>query len=1444
MGGERPEAVKESDKEAHPKGVTLSDIQETPTTAAKTLGKAEAPPAEQKAEAKSADKSAEAKAGDKSGEKLADKSAEAKAADKQLDPKTAEELKKGLDATKQMTRILDGDVPKLNKEGNLDGAKLAYEKAIEAAKKITPEQIELAKQELEKVKLEKKNEKDPEKLRQLAEKEADLFTMTRAKDCAIGNMALWYYRQGKTEEGTSKFLEAAGIDPKTAEAMKKMTPEDSKNLISKLDLSSPILADVNFMKQYERIRANHQDMPKALIDVHTAIRANLEQKSQSQELAQNANKDLVLSDDQFKDLATRASDPINQQNIDKYTQAIKEIAANPDKPLTDEQKQALKDGIASKDLKYQLARATGPFLEGKLGQVIPAEKRAKFDEGVSDVDKAFQQMATKGGTADNPALRPEDEAQLKVLNDSKATPEAKEAAKQALAKDYPDFATGLAKIEEAAGSKEGASNAFAIKMMQVKAEGALGDATGEMLKYRMAAAEVLQKSGDTAGAKDALGGGLNAIPTEMKDQLLAGSPDLAKMAVDLGVVKASDIKTDAAATTGDATGDQKATAFASKYPELAQKTDEELEKMVLDNQDKGAEGFQTTKKAYEELITRYSTPEFQDALRKDLGANVQMLESGKSADGKALTDQEKLQLHQANINSMAFMQKPAVLQMQYAQYLGRADIAQNAAMQEVSQAAIKSADTMPIDLIKKERAMLEKASGEASPNVKAYNEMLDGVDKGGVSGGSVMDNGINARVMQAAIYTRDAIDFDPKTGEAKLNPAKAQGETFKPELALNLLNDAIKKNQEIHGQGATNEGIKQMSGVMGIVDPEKTAKMLATYNRASASANANLYSIFTSVGAQAAGEILLPIISRGKLKPGMVHGLTAGLNLTATASMRHWMMHNQGQDESLGDTMANAAAITGGVLGARYVSKWAVSKMRPAGDVVENRLLSDMGLKPASTIDEMAGRLSAGKYIKDADEFKSAFAGKATLAEIRADAASLAKLRELAPGLTGTEAVGRMAAGTRAAEQMRLVEKLQGSGVKTVGDLEAKMAGRLDEYRAMVQDMKSLNLPAGTTVEDGLKALHTQNVGKWGSVNIQDKIAEFNNMGLRTPRMADVDNAGKVYSVMQKVRGTRAINTIDDLEKFAAQSTGKTEMQRLFPDLANKDAAASLADEAVSGAMIGNAKSSLATKGALQELAPTAAKDLEGISKAGMVKEWVWDNRAYQIGKLDLEKATPRQIDSYFARSNERAAALGGTVGLSIYKNTTILKDNYFQPIDEDSKLSFGQALLKANFGSQNARFDSPAELAKSIGFSNVVGGYFLGFGASSIMVGNPAKLAGKVALEKSLPKAGMSALTNTAIVYGTLSQVPDNDSENVAKIYRGLQAASDRPLTNADLGLGLGMGSTDTTSTPVKAVEKPVSKPKPVSDVTSGNTRPVQSEPSQGDQSADPYAVDPSGSW
>ena len=166
------------------------------------------------------------------------------------------------------------------------------------------------------------------------------------------------------------------------------------------------------------------------------------------------------------------------------------------------------------------------------------------------------------------------------------------------------------------------------------------------------------------------------------------------------------------------------------------------------------------------------------------------------------------------------------------------------------------------------------------------------------------------------------------------------------------------------------------------------------------------------------------------------------------------------------------------------------------------------------------------------------------------------------------------------------------------------------------------------------------------------------------------------------------------------------------------------------------------------------------------------------------------------------------------------MKDGYFQPIDEDTRLSFGQALLKANFGSQNARFDSVAGLRDALWQSNVVRGYLMTFGSGSVLVGNPAKLAGQVALEKSLSGKVTGILKPSATIGVIVPAIVDNDSRETAAKYRNLQIASERQMTNADLGLGLGMDSTDSTSTSTRA-------------------KPIPS-----DQSADPYAVDPSGSW
>ena len=131
------------------------------------------------------------------------------------------ELAQGLVLSKEVARILDNDVPQANRAQNIPEAEAAYNKAIEIAKQVTPEQIAAAKADYEAVLKAKASEKDPEKLRALAERQAADYTLMRINDCAQGNKALWLYRQGRIEEGSAQFLQAAGLSPEDAKNLSK-----------------------------------------------------------------------------------------------------------------------------------------------------------------------------------------------------------------------------------------------------------------------------------------------------------------------------------------------------------------------------------------------------------------------------------------------------------------------------------------------------------------------------------------------------------------------------------------------------------------------------------------------------------------------------------------------------------------------------------------------------------------------------------------------------------------------------------------------------------------------------------------------------------------------------------------------------------------------------------------------------------------------------------------------------------------------------------------------------------------------------------------------------------------------------------------------------------------------------------------------------------------------
>ncbi|HNN64217.1 MAG TPA: hypothetical protein PKH78_14290, partial [Candidatus Obscuribacter sp.] len=193
---------------------------------------------------------------------------------------------------KKVNDILDKEVPALNKAGKLDEAKLAYEKAIKEAEKVSKEDIEKAKKDLVEVRKKLETETNLEEKTKLKERERELFSVSRVKDAAYGNMALWYYRQGKVEEGNTKLLQGAGVDEESAKKHAKMAPDDLKALDSKVPdlVNVTLFDDIYFQRQMVRLRDEKKvGVPEAYFGLHDMVRkanAELEQKQKAEALQQ------------------------------------------------------------------------------------------------------------------------------------------------------------------------------------------------------------------------------------------------------------------------------------------------------------------------------------------------------------------------------------------------------------------------------------------------------------------------------------------------------------------------------------------------------------------------------------------------------------------------------------------------------------------------------------------------------------------------------------------------------------------------------------------------------------------------------------------------------------------------------------------------------------------------------------------------------------------------------------------------------------------------------------------------------------------------------------------------------------------------------------------------------------------------------------------------------
>ncbi|MDX1987359.1 MAG: hypothetical protein SFV17_11785 [Candidatus Obscuribacter sp.] len=693
------------------------------TAPAKPPGEADkSAPAPDKA---AADKAAAEKA---AAEKAAAEKAAADkaAADKAAADKAAAEKVDPIAQLKKVNDILDKEVPALNKAGKLDEAKLAYEKAIKEAEKVSKEDIEKAKKDLVDVRKKLETETNLEEKTKLKERERELFSVSRVKDAAYGNMALWYYRQGKVEEGNTKLLQGAGVDEESAKKHAKMAPDDLKALDSKVpDLANVTLFDdIYFQRQMVRLRDEKKiGVPEAYFGLHDMVRkanAELEQKQKTEALQQagkpasgtdgqvppvvnnggrdrqnystpNPGSETVVSQPGATDKVQAGKDTTIPATGDKTqpaaaydeTKAVAAVdagikyfneleKATDGRKLDDAGKKVAEDAIKAAQARSDAHLQQFMALTKKAEEVVGADKMPGFETAYRN----FRTEAAKLQGPDGqllPAAKPIVE---RLQNPDPAKEADREAARKEMAEKFPDFVKAKDEFVKAAGSPE---KAFAAKPLMDDREIFFAESSksyNDMVDLRTSYGAALIKNGDKDGAKAQLKELFTGLNEAQVNQLIKGDqaaglpprPKLDKLIQDtLGGANPANAG-DAASQNSEALIQlDRSKPLADQMKGVAP---EKLEAFIIEEQKKGPASVNEVRAAYEELIRQYSDPEMLKQKRELVVGNQKQLEADKKPDGTALTNEDRTRLHLENTRALQDMSYGAVTRLEYAKYLG------------------------------------------------------------------------------------------------------------------------------------------------------------------------------------------------------------------------------------------------------------------------------------------------------------------------------------------------------------------------------------------------------------------------------------------------------------------------------------------------------------------------------------------------------------------------------------------------------------------------------------------------------------------------------------------------------------------------------------------------------------------------------------------------------
>ncbi len=1375
------------------------------------------------------------------------------------------ELAKGLTLSKEVARILDNDVPQANRAHKLSDAEAAYNKAIEIAKQVTPEQIAAAKADYEAVLKAKATEKDPEKLRALAERQAADYTLMRVNDCAQGNKALWLYRQGRIEEGTTQFLQAAGLSPEDAKNLSKLTPEQKAVLGDKLNANATILTDENFMRQYTRIMESGQKLPQEFVQIHQYLRdqqekaaiSNTAKPTDAPAAKLEANSQAGVETQESRIGTIKSLMPSEAANINAIVagsdllQKLKDQGA---KSFTPEQVKVLDGSVKAVDDNLLLSKAKYEFSLTELGKLVPAEKAEAFNTAVGKIDTEFTNMVNSSpkGQDGKPALSQADAGLLQTITNLDVSAADRTAALAKLGATHPAFGKAVNDAMAVVGTPENGLNAISLRFGMTGLAQNYQEAIDAKATIHYSYAALLNSAGGKASdgsdnkakAKAVLESTFSNLPDQSVQNLLANQ-ELVKLATDTGaklpVVAASADATanpakttDAAAVPTDAA--VKPAAAGDMAAQLAAASPDQLLDAAHKMAKEGPDYIPQTKALYEELLKRIDDPTRIAAVKKQLADQVGALEKNQTIDGKPLDAATRLQYHAENAKLIDALSLGITVRQEYAAYLGGKDALAidtkspeklqpvlgtgpnqmdlNRSMNDQLKLVYAAADSMPVDLMKREKANLEKSmatigSSDTQGLIPKALDFLQGTKERA----GAIDISVTTRTAAAMMYISQGAVFNKEKNawEHRSNPQIDS--LYQPTMAVDLLKQADAKYKEIHGANATDPSLDQVKAFGAQLAPEQFKAVTTAANTKMWSTGLDIADTALSFGTQLGVAALLSKTKMGfAAKHAIADASSFGVNF-ATRSVG--MRLGTGQWEAPTETAVHAAAVTalvstmkyGGIAGNKLLNR----NLAGYESVAMAARSMDNTAGKVMTLGEYGERLAAKGLKTEADAIRNSKDVGRKIADMTDD-----ELRAVLPTTLsnrGAEAMVLVEGGMT--PELKAINELQRNGISTVGDIKAAVAKDLTSTQEFVQAAKQLPGYEKLTPRQAMEQLGAAGNPRFDTAKkITDELATLDN-GMKVSRLGSIESvpllpkigpmSGKSISVP-----TRDAKTIGEIESYVAKATPDSELARMFPGLKGQADGVALRQIEANGAGIFG---DISRKGAngqgwrkLDELAPEVS-DITKRTKAQWLKETLYTDRFY--GGLSIPKTTRADladVQALKAGMTRRADAVSvGSymVGLHAYQSMTGGYDKLVKGVDENGqqkKYNFSEAMLEANFGS------TKPTATEVLLRSGVLEGLFAGAafrGFSKLGMAETRDLGVKAILGQNLNRR---ALTYQAFSSPLIA--PFAGAAQDSWTLRPMVTGADKPLEDYDYGLGTAIPA----ETPKAAAD---TTPKPVVDTT-----------------------------